>query len=84
MCPCLFLTIAPLLPLHRKSGWTMLVDNVRLEICLLGTSNSMVTVTFFPWCNPKWSRVRIRRAVCYSITFLNVTCTLIDIWFGED
>ena len=26
---------------HRKTRWTMLVDNVRLETCLLGTSNFM-------------------------------------------
>ena len=32
---------------RRKTRWTMLVDNVGLKICLLGTSNSMVTLTFF-------------------------------------
>ena len=32
---------------HRKTRWTMWVDNVDLEIYLLGTSNSMVTLTFF-------------------------------------
>ena len=31
---------------HHKTHWTMLVDNVGLKICLLGTSNSMVTLTF--------------------------------------
>ena len=41
---------------HHKTRWTMLVDNVSLEICLLGTSNSMVTLTFCPWCTLKWSR----------------------------
>ena len=35
--------------------WTMLVDNVILKIRLSRTSNSMVTLPFFPWCNPKWS-----------------------------
>jgi hypothetical protein len=34
--------------------WTMLVDNVGLQICLFEISNSMVTVTFFPWCKLKW------------------------------
>ena len=38
---------------HRKTRWTMLVDYVGLQICLLGTSNSMVTLTFFPWCKSK-------------------------------
>ena len=41
---------------HRKTRWTMSVDNVGLKICLLGTLNFMVTLTFFPWCKPKWSR----------------------------
>jgi hypothetical protein len=41
---------------HRKTRWTMLVDNVGLKVRLLETSNSMVTLTFFPWCKPKWSR----------------------------
>jgi hypothetical protein len=41
---------------HCKSYYTMLVDNVGLKICPLGTSNSMVTLTFiFPWCKQKWS-----------------------------
>jgi hypothetical protein len=41
---------------HCKSRWTMLVDNVDLQTCLLGTLNFMVTLTFLPWCKPKWSR----------------------------
>ena len=32
------------------------MNNVGLKICILGTSNSMVTLTFFPWCKPKWSQ----------------------------
>ena len=36
--------------------WTMSMDNVGLTICLLGTSKSMVTLTFWPWCKPKWSQ----------------------------
>jgi hypothetical protein len=31
---------------HRNSRWTMSVDNVGLKICLLGTTNSTVTLTF--------------------------------------
>jgi hypothetical protein len=42
---------------HHKTRWTMLEDNVGLKICLLGTSNFMVTLTFFPWCKLKWSRM---------------------------
>ena len=41
---------------HRKTLWTMSVDNVGLKICLLETLNSMVTLTLFPWCKPRWSR----------------------------
>ena len=36
---------------HQKTWWTVSMDNVILKICLLGTSNFMVTVPFFPWCN---------------------------------
>ena len=32
------------------SRWTMSMNNVGL----LETSNSMVTLTCFPWCQPKW------------------------------
>jgi hypothetical protein len=35
---------------RRKTCWTMSMDNVGLTIYLLETSNSMVTLTFFPWC----------------------------------
>ena len=40
---------------HRKTHWIMSMDNAGLPICLLGTSNSMVILTFFPWCKPTWS-----------------------------
>jgi hypothetical protein len=40
---------------HRKTRWTMSVDYVGLKICLLGTLNSMVTLTFLPRCKLKWS-----------------------------
>ena len=29
---------------------------VGLKRCLSGTSNSMVNMTYFPWCRPKWYR----------------------------
>ena len=32
---------------QHKTCWTMLVDNVGHKMCLLGTSNSMVTLTIF-------------------------------------
>ena len=41
---------------HRKTHWTMSVDDVGLKICLWGTSNSMVTLTFFPQCRRKWPK----------------------------
>ena len=51
-----FSTRALVLPLTLQTDWTMSMDNVGPRICLLGTSNSMITLTFWPWCNPKWSR----------------------------
>ena len=50
-----FSTRAPLLPLPLQTFRIMLVDNVGLKTCLLGTSNSMITPIFFPWCKLKWS-----------------------------
>ena len=47
MVPCLFLHEQFFCFSHCITRWTMLVDNVGLETCLLGTSNSMVTLTFF-------------------------------------
>ena len=35
---------------HHKTRWTMLAYSVGLKICLLGTSNSMVTLIFFFLC----------------------------------
>jgi len=55
MGPCLFLLEHLFCLSHRKTYWIMSVDNVGLKICLLGTSNSMVTLSFPPWCKPKWS-----------------------------
>ena len=40
--------------LHCKTRGTMLTDNASLKTYRLATSNSTVTLTFFPWC--KWSR----------------------------
>ena len=39
---------------HHKTCWTLSEDNVVLYHHL-GTSKSMVSQTFFPWCKPKWS-----------------------------
>ena len=47
MGPCLLVQEHLFCLSHRKTRWTMSVDNTCLEICLLGTSNSMVTMTFF-------------------------------------
>ena len=41
---------------NTKLVWTISVDNKGLKICLLGTSNFVVTLSFFPRCKPKWSR----------------------------
>ena len=53
MGPYLFLLEYLLYLSHRKTRWTMSVNNVGLKICLLGASNSMVTLTFVRWCKPK-------------------------------
>ena len=50
---------------HRQTRWTMLVDNVGLQIWLLGTSNSMITLTFFFGVNrssPETSSTADRRS----------------------
>ena len=41
---------------HHKTCWSMSVDTISLKICLLETLNFMITLTFFPWCKPKWSQ----------------------------
>ena len=56
MGPCRFLLKHLFYLPHRKTRWIMSVDNVGLKTCLLGTSNSMVTLTCFPRCKPTWSR----------------------------
>ena len=50
-----FSTIAPLLPLPLQNPLDHVVDNVGLKICLLGTSNFMVAMSFCPKCKTKWS-----------------------------
>ena len=47
MDPCTFLLEHLFYLSHRKTRWTMSINNVGLKICLLRTSNSMVTLTFF-------------------------------------
>ena len=53
---CLFLLEHPFCLSHRKIRWTMSMDNIGFKIRLLGSSNSMVTLTFFPWHKLKWSQ----------------------------
>ena len=40
---------------HCKTCWTMTMINVGLKIDLLGTSSSMVTLTFIYFCSVNWS-----------------------------
>ena len=56
MGPCNFLLEHLFCLSHHKTCWITLEDNVGLKICLLETSNSMVTPTFLPWCKPEWAR----------------------------
>ena len=57
MGPCLFLLEHLFCLSNHKTHWTMSVDNVGLQICNFGISNSVLTLTyFFPWCTPKSSR----------------------------
>ena len=56
MGPCCFLLKHLFYLSHCKTRSTMSVDNVGLKTCLLGTSNSMVTLTCFPRYKPTWSR----------------------------
>ena len=56
MGPCLFLLEHLFCLSQRKTRWTMLMDNLDLNICLLETSNFMVTLACCPWCELKWSQ----------------------------
>ena len=48
MDPCLFLLEHLFYLSHRKTRWTMSVDNIgQVKICILGTSNFMITLTSF-------------------------------------
>ena len=47
MGPCLLVPEHLFCLSHRKTRWTMSLDNLCLKIWLLGISNSMVTLTFF-------------------------------------
>jgi hypothetical protein len=59
MGPCLFLPEHLFCLSHPKTHWPMSMDNVGLQICFSGTWNSMITLTFFPWCEPKWCRDKV-------------------------
>ena len=39
--------IAPILHLLPETHWTISMDDACFKICILGTLNSMVTMTFF-------------------------------------
>ena len=54
MGPCRFLLEHLFCLSHRETRWIMSVDNVGLKICLMGTSNSMITLTCLPWCKLMW------------------------------
>ena len=42
-------------PLPPQNLLTMSLDNVGLKKFVFETLNSMITLTFFHWCKPKWS-----------------------------
>ena len=54
--PCLFLLEHLFCLSHRKTCWTMSMDNVGLKICLFGDLELHGHLSFFPWCKPKWSQ----------------------------
>ena len=54
MGPCFFLQEHLLSLFHRKTHWTISVGIVGLKIYLLGTSNSLVTLTIFQLCKQKY------------------------------
>jgi hypothetical protein len=60
MGPCLFLIEHFFCLFHHKTRWTMSVDNVGLKICMLGTLDSMVTLTFFVGENNPLEDMRLR------------------------
>lgn len=46
----------PLLPFSPQNPFDDELDNVGMEIGFWGNSSSMVTLTIFPQCKPKWSK----------------------------
>ena len=50
MGPWLFFPDHLFCPSQRKSRWTMSMDRIGFWYCLLGTSISMGSLTFFAWC----------------------------------
>ena len=57
MGPWLFLLEHLFCLSHRKICWIMSMDNVGLKICLLGTSSSMIILTFFLGVNQSGPRL---------------------------
>ena len=53
--PCFFLLEHLFCLSHCKTRWIVSVDDVGLKVRLLGTSNSMMSLPFWPWCKSKWS-----------------------------
>ena len=70
MGPCLFLLEHLLCLSHRKTRWTMSVDNVGVKICIFGDfklhghSN-----TIFPWCKLKcfWDVLNIQSNILHGL-----------------
>jgi hypothetical protein len=62
-----FSTVALLMRLsHRKTHWTVSVHNVGLIICVMGTSNSKITLFIFIFlskCILKWSLGRVQQPI---------------------
>ena len=79
MDPCLFLLKHLFCLSHCKIRWTMSVDNVGLKIQLLGTSNSMVTLTFF--LGVKWSGPRTSSTINHI--FYRTLGWLLDPWHKQ-
>ena len=51
--------------LHCKTHWTMIVDNVGLEIGLLWTSSSMVSLTLFSWSKTEVVLWQVQQSTTY-------------------
>ena len=76
---------------HCKTCWTMSLDNVGLKICLLGTSHSTVTLTFFPWSKPKrsWDEFNNQSQILqdpwddFMVHRVNIPLVWVTIWSYE-